>query len=80
MIHRTRQYVQNLFAEMNSEDTELCETVLIRDGQYCGHRFACDEYNAVWFFEENEVKVFDNDHKLLRVESLAADEAVRRAA
>lgn len=79
-IHRTRQHVLRIFAEMNSQDTSLCETVLVRDGVYCGHRFTCDEFTAVWFFEENEIKVYDHDRKLLRVETLGHDGEYRRAA
>lgn len=78
-IQRTREVVLGIFAELGSEDTELCETVLIRDGQYCGHRFSCDEFSAVWFFEENEIKVSDNSRSLLRVESLDQP-TIRRAA
>ena len=78
-INRTRQYVLQIFAEMNSKDTSLCETVLVRDGVYCGHRFSCDDFSAVWFFEENQIKVYDHDRKLLRVETLG-EEALRRAA
>ena len=78
-IKHTRQYIQKLVGQMNSDSADLCETVLIRDGLYCGHRFSCDAFTAVWFFEENELKIYDADHNLLRVESLGETE-VKRAA
>lgn len=79
-IQLARQHVINIFAEMKSTDTDLCETVLIRDGQYCGHRFSNEDLSAVWFSEENEIKVYDQQRKLLRVESLGQSSTLRRAA
>lgn len=78
-IQRTREHVQNIFSELDGVESSLCETVLIRDGYYCGHRFSNDQFNAVWFFEENEIKVYDSNRKLIRVESYHA-EGLRRAA
>jgi hypothetical protein len=78
-IQCTREYIQHIFTELDSDDSSLCETVLIRDGHYCGHRFSNDQFNAVWFFEENEIKVYDADRKLIRVESYR-DDGLRRAA
>ena len=80
-VQRARRHVQNIFVELNADDSNLWETALIRDGLYCGHRFSCDEYSAVWFCEENEVKVYDAERKLLRVDSLSqSGEPLRRAA
>lgn len=78
-IKRTRQYIQQLFNQLDSGDADLCETVLIRNGLYCGHRFSCNAFTAIWFFEENELKIYDADHNLLRVEALGEAD-VRRAA
>ena len=78
-IQRTRQHVQHIFAEMVDDDTPLSETALIRDGFYCGHRFSNCHLSAVWFFEEDEIKIYDAERKLLRVESTGGDE-LRRAA
>ncbi len=47
------------------------ETVLIRDGAYCGHRFQCDRFQAVWFIEENQIKFYGADGQVVRV--VAAD-------
>jgi hypothetical protein len=49
------------------------ETLLIRDGFFCGRRFESDGLQAVWFTEENEVKFFDRNGAILRVVGLASD-------
>lgn len=80
-IQRTRLTLTTIFNELDPTDDEFCETVMIRDGQYCGHRFSRGDYSAVWFFEENEVKIYDADRKLIRVETLCEPTVpIRRAA
>lgn len=79
-IQRARQFVEAAFARMGSKNA-IEESVMIRDGMYCGHRFACGNLSAVWFFEEAEVKIFGANHQLLCVESLdEQQEPLRRAA
>jgi hypothetical protein len=46
---------------------------LTRDGYVIGHRFECDPIRAVWFFDENEVKIFDQDGQLLKVLELTTN-------
>ncbi len=41
--------------------------MLIRDGFFCGRRFVSDGLEAVWFIEENEVKFYDRDGKVVQV-------------
>jgi hypothetical protein len=41
-----------------SQPTELHETLLIRNGLFCGRKFHCDGYLVVWFMEEDEIKFF----------------------
>ncbi len=41
---------------LNSND--LRETILIREGLYCGRKFQCHGFSVIWFIEENEVKFF----------------------
>ena len=36
---------------------EFRESMLIRDGFFCGRRFKHDSIDAVWFLEENELKI-----------------------
>lgn len=40
------------------------ESLLIRDEFYCGRRFHTDLYDAVWFIEEDELKIFRADGSL----------------
>lgn len=35
------------------------EAMLIRDGFFCGRRFRFPNYQAVWFLEEDELKIRD---------------------
>ena len=43
---------------------DTVETILIRDGCYCGRRLECDGLRAVWFVEENQLKFFHRDGSL----------------
>lgn len=41
------------------------ESLLIKDGFYCGRRFRVSGFSAVWFAEEDELKIFDPQGTLL---------------
>ncbi|MDP7017714.1 MAG: hypothetical protein QGG36_18055 [Pirellulaceae bacterium] len=59
-------------------DDHLEETILIRDGFYCGRRFTVGELQAVWFVEEDQLKVFDADGALAEViEKISAIDNLR---
>jgi hypothetical protein len=81
-----RENVRHIFAEYCAEPSpdldSIRESILIRDGYFCGWRFCGAGLQAVWFVEENELKVFSVDGALLLV--TAADStwetSVRRAA
>jgi len=63
-----RQLVAKSFADLGAApDSELRETILIRNGGYCGRRFETDTAAAIWFVEENQLKVFRADGTLARV-------------
>jgi hypothetical protein len=65
-----RKFVQQQFAEISPDlDRIDQETLLIRNGQYCGHRYQNDRLTAVWFLEENQLKVYDEAGHVLRVVS-----------
>ena len=44
-----------------AETTPVRESILIRQGCYCGRRFECDGLSAVWFEEEDELKLYHRD-------------------
>jgi hypothetical protein len=59
-IEKVRHTLQRWY-EAEHEPTELQfeESILIRDGFYCGRRFRFGPYSAIWFIEENQLKIFD---------------------
>jgi len=80
LIDRVRRLVSQAFAEVGlAEPAEMRETILIRDGYYCGRRFETEAAAAVWFMEENQVKVYQADGKVVCVLELGAA-TVRAAA
>ncbi len=79
-LQRTRAFVEQAFQQLDRYTTlPLREAALIRDGHYCGHRFTSRELSAVWFFEEDEVKIYGSDRQLIQVVSTTVD-VQRRAA
>ena len=40
-------------------DTEISDAMLIRGGFYVGRKFQLGPYHAVWFMEEDEIKIHD---------------------
>jgi hypothetical protein len=66
VVERVRQIVKQALVTQGVElSGDLCETILIRDGYYCGRCFTCGEYRAVWFLEENLIKFFSRDLGLI---------------
>ena len=61
-----RNRVRSIFKTCGAaSDEEMSESLLIRDGYFCGRRFEMDGLCAVWFVEEDELKVYDRDGALL---------------
>jgi hypothetical protein len=46
---------------------EPSESILIRDGAYCGRRFEVEGSYAVWLIKEDQLTVFGADGSGLRV-------------
>lgn len=81
MTERVRRFVSQALAELGRADAEeIRETILIRDGYYCGWRFETDAGAAIWFVEENQVKVFRADGTIAQVLETQAPPEERRAA
>lgn len=71
-LERIRHFVQVTLEQLaGTSHATLRESILVRDGQYCGRRFLLDSLQAVWFLEENELKFYGKDGAVLKV--LAAD-------
>ena len=63
-----RRLIADVFQQLRLSDEETPrQSLLIRDGNYCGRRFEADRGHALWFFEEDQVKVFGPDGRVLRV-------------
>lgn len=85
MIHeqqtdRVRQLVSRTFADLGLSAGELRETILIREGHYCGRRFEIAEASAVWFVEENEIKIYRAGSAVAQVPAASAGQESRRMA
>lgn len=71
-VERVRHQVRAHLAEFGATHLDgLQETILIRDGHYCGRRFRADNFLATWFAEENEIKIYGPDGGVLTVLSAA---------
>jgi hypothetical protein len=65
-----RQLIQSTFSELGAvAPVEMRENILIRDEMYCGRRFRSGDYQAIWFIEEDEIKIYAQGGAVLRVMS-----------
>lgn len=65
-----RRHIWQTFAKLGCHaDVPPSETIMIRGGHYCGHRFECSGMRAVWFLEEDQIKFFAPDGSLLKVDT-----------
>ena len=82
LTQQVRDRVRQIAAEHGFSAETIGESILIREGFYCGRRFMLDGMQAVWFVEENELKVFNPDGTLLMVTSATepSEAPLRRAA
>ncbi|MDA1052811.1 MAG: hypothetical protein O3C40_20345 [Planctomycetota bacterium] len=77
LLELVRQHVRTTFAAQSVADLDdCCETILIRDGFYCGRCFACDSHRAIWFVEEKVIKFYGPDGEFLTSKAI---EEVREA-
>ena len=59
-LELARHVVQERLTTYGADTEHGCsETILVRDSLYCGRRFGCSGWRAVWFVEERIVKFFD---------------------
>jgi hypothetical protein len=63
-----RQIVVQTLTDLGlSGSDDLEETILVRDGVYCGRRFDAHDGHAIWFVEEEQLKFFRADGSVARV-------------
>ena len=66
-VERIRQAIAWQLGSLGVRDTSgLHETILIHNGLFCGRKFQCEEYEVVWFLEEDEIKFFSPCGDLLK--------------
>jgi hypothetical protein len=82
LTEHVRHLVAEAFARANMpQPGEFSESILIKGGNYCGRRFVGEGGHAIWFVEENQLKIYGADGKLAHVIStIAARQPLRRAA
>ena len=80
LVTYIRQLVHDTIVERGTGDTTLVETLLMRNGHYCGRRFQCGEQAAVWFIEENEIKFYGENGVLAQVVHPVTSEKARQVA
>ena len=79
LLDQVRETVRATFTAQGLSSLEdFCETILIRDGFYCGRSFTCGGLRAVWFVEENVLKFFSQSSGLLFSQPACPDEQTRR--
>ncbi len=72
LLDLVRRHVRATFATQGVQDLDdCCETILIRDGFYCGRCFACDNHRAIWFVEEKVIKYYGADNEFLMSQPIA---------
>ena len=51
---------------------DIQETMLIRQGCYCGKRLCCQGFSAIWFVEESQIKLFGAEGQSFGTQPVAA--------
>lgn len=80
ILQQIRNQIRDRFERLGADSTHpIIETILIRNGYYCGRRFEQDRLTAVWFILENQIKCFDRTGALLEVSAPRWEHAVVHA-
>lgn len=70
VLEAIRQLTRSAFAQLGAQSPiEISEHILIRGETYCGRRFQCGELEAIWFVEEDEIKIYGANGAVVRVMS-----------
>lgn len=79
-LDRVRKYIDAWRTQNGVDAGEMRESILIRSGAYCGRRFQFGEYFAIWFVEEEELKISQADGQVLAHQRFGTPPPIRRAA
>jgi hypothetical protein len=70
-VERVRHWIAEQLSQLSSQSVgAMHETILIRNGLFCGRKFQWLGYEVVWFLEEDQVKFFGPCGNLLSTASL----------
>jgi len=62
LLDAVRRQVREVFKKQGAVNLDdCCETILIRDGFYCGRCFNFGNRRAIWFVEEKVIKFYGED-------------------
>jgi len=76
-----RRTINAAVADLGHKTKECKESVLIREGYFVGRKFCFEGVRAIWFAEEEIVKLYADDGQLLATLTVAEQPAgLRRAA
>jgi hypothetical protein len=71
-VEQIRSFVRETLSTLGAEDAErMRESMLIRDGYFCGWRFDAGGLEAIWFVEEAEIKFIDCQGAVIQVTDLS---------
>ena len=72
-VEKIRLVVAQQLSQLGATGTDsVGESILIRNGLFCGRKFQCSGYHVVWFIEEDEIKFFSPCGDLLKSTSAIA--------
>lgn len=75
-LEAVRNAVRNTFVQLGvAAGFQLHEHILLRNDVYCGRRFLAEGLQAIWFVEEDQVKIHAKDGTVARV--LTVEEAAQ---
>ncbi len=72
LVQSVRQHVLESFRQLGATTEALSdESLLIRDGYYCGRRFQFEDFEARWFAEANTIEIFSGDGSVVESVNVA---------
>jgi hypothetical protein len=72
-VEKIRLVIAEQLGQLGAQQTaSIGESILIRNGLFCGRKFQCEGYEVVWFIEEDEIKFFSPCGDLLKSNSAIA--------
>ena len=79
LTEHVRQLIRDYYSKLGEAYAESPhETILIRQGYYCGRRFIVHDQEAVWFMEEKQLKFYDSNGGVLQTVSVRLDQPKRQ--